>query len=91
MSSDRKAKKYPRDVFGLRDALFDELEDLRAGASAPHEVLAVCSLAERVLDTFDAQMKREAFDLTCKEREKVLARATRPTQLTYSGGSNGQA
>lgn len=72
MSSSRRSKKYARDVYGIRDALFDELEDLRSGASSPHEAAGFCALAERVLDTFDMEMKREAFNITCDERKLRL-------------------
>lgn len=72
MSSSRKSKKYARDVYGIRDALFDELEDLRSGASSPHEAAGFCALAERVLDTFDMEMKREAFNITCDERRQRI-------------------
>lgn len=68
MSSSKRSKQYPRDVYGIRDALFDELQDLRSGESSPHEAAGFCALAERVLDTFDMEMKREAFDITCAER-----------------------
>lgn len=76
MSSSKRTKTYGRDVFGLRDALFDELEDLRSGSSSPHEAAGFCALAERVLDTFDMEMKREAFNLTCDERRLRLQEKT---------------
>lgn len=77
MSSSKRAKSYGRDVYGLRDALFDELEDLRTGASSPHEAAGFCALAERVLDTFDMEMKREAFEITCEERRRRLQQEAR--------------
>jgi hypothetical protein len=70
--SSRKNKVYARSVEGLRDALFDELEDLREGASSPHEAVAFSTLAERVLDTFDKEMKKAAFDMAVKERAQRL-------------------
>lgn len=87
MSSSKLSKKYPRDVYGIRDALFDELEDLRSGASSPHEAAGFCALAERVLDTFDMEMKRESFSLACDERRqriqerRVALLENRPTTI----------
>lgn len=67
-SPDRKSKTYSRDTAGLRDFLFDELEDYRLGHVTPHEAISVASLAERVLDTMEMEMKAEAFRLNMAER-----------------------
>lgn len=72
MSSVRARKTWSRSIEGLRDALFDELEDLRSGASSPHEAVAFSTLSEVVLATFDKEMKKAAFDMAIKERAVQL-------------------
>jgi hypothetical protein len=68
MSSRKAGKSYTRDIRGLRDALFDEIEDLRDGASSPHEAVAFCSLSEQVLESFNAGIKRHAYMLSVEEK-----------------------
>lgn len=68
MSSSRTAKQYARSTDGLRDALFDEMEDLRVGASHPQEALAFASLAGRVIESCDLDLRREAANERAEQR-----------------------
>jgi hypothetical protein len=72
MSSRKSGKSYTRDIRGLRDALFDEIEDLREGASSPHEAVAFCSLSEQVLETFNASIKQHAYMLAVEEKKLAM-------------------
>jgi len=72
VSSKKQGKSYPRDIGGLRDALFDEIEDIRDGVSSPHEAVAFCSLAETVLNTYECELKARAFQISMQERELRL-------------------
>jgi hypothetical protein len=69
MSSKARGKSYPRDIAGLRDALFDEIEDIRDGHSSPHEAVAFCSLAESVLETYACELKARAFQMSMQEKQ----------------------
>lgn len=69
MSSSRLAKSYERSTTGLRDALFDEMEDLRVGASHPQEALAFSRLAEQVIASADLDLRREATEDRRAERQ----------------------
>lgn len=71
--SSKRGKSYPRDIGGLRDALFDEIEDIRDGVSSPHEAIAFCSLSESVLETYSCELKARAFQLSVQERQLHMA------------------
>lgn len=77
MSSKPARKTYARTSAGLRDALFDELEDLRNGDSSSHEATAFANLASRVLETAELEMKREEFDLRMERQRLELERSKR--------------
>jgi hypothetical protein len=49
------AKKVERTSLGLRNALFDELDDLRAGASTPARANAVANVCKGILDIAEAE------------------------------------
>ena len=48
-------KKVERTSLGLRNALFDELDDLRAGASTPARANAVANVCKGILDIAEAE------------------------------------
>lgn len=47
----QEAEKVKRTSAGLRDALFDELDELRSGKSNPAKASAVSRLADTVINT----------------------------------------
>lgn len=47
--------KIERTSLGLRNALFDELDDLRAGASTPARANAVANVCKGILDIAEAE------------------------------------
>jgi len=47
--------KIERTSLGLRNALFDELDDLRSGASTPARANAVASICKGILDIAEAE------------------------------------
>ena len=74
MSLDAK-KTYARTLEGLRDSLFDELEDLRQGVSAPHEAIAFSNLARQIVNTADIEIRRSELMIKARAlrlREKEL-------------------
>ena len=72
--SSKPAKRYSRNVAGLRDALFDEIEDLREGHSQPHEAIAFAKLADQVIRTIETDQRRVALHMAHKqERERIAA------------------
>lgn len=60
-----------RTTAGLREALFCEMEDLRAGVATPHEAFAFAKLAENVIASFAADLVAERI-LVERERLKAL-------------------
>ena len=69
MKMSRKSKKYERTIIGLRDALFDELEDIRDGVSAPHEAIAFSKLAQNIITTVEVELKKEILQEAKARRE----------------------
>lgn len=57
----------PHTTEGLRDALFDELNALRAGRSTPQKARIICSLAKEVIDSVRIQIQ---FDRVLLDRGK---------------------
>jgi len=66
-------KNYDRTMAGLREALFDELEDLREGHSSPHEAIAFSKLADNIIGSLDIEIKQQALAET-KLRRQLDAR-----------------
>lgn len=52
-----KAKKIVRTASGLRDAMFDELDALRAGESNPQMAQAVAKLACQIVNSVKAEIE----------------------------------
>jgi len=48
-------KKTERNSLGLRNALFDELDNLRAGSSTPARANAVANVCKGILDIAEAE------------------------------------
>jgi hypothetical protein len=51
------AKKLKRTTQGLRDALFDEIEELRTGKGDPTKSAAVANLARQIINTAKAEIE----------------------------------
>lgn len=47
----------PKTAEGLRDALFDEINALRAGTSSPQKSRAISQLASHVIDSLRVQIQ----------------------------------
>lgn len=60
-------KAIARTSQGLRDVLFDELNDLRGGKSEPTKAMAVANLAKQIVNTAKAEME---FHRTMNDLEK---------------------
>jgi hypothetical protein len=54
-------EKSVRSISGLRETLFQTLDELRAGACEPHKAKAVMYVAQVILNTVDLQMRVERF------------------------------
>ena len=50
-------KKIVRTAAGLRDALFDEMDRLRAGQSNPQQAQAVAKLACQIINSVKAEIE----------------------------------
>lgn len=50
-------KKAKRTTHGLRDILFDELEELRAGDGDPTKAMAVANLAKQIIGVAHLEMR----------------------------------
>lgn len=95
MSSRRKPRErkvYERSPAGLRDALFDQMEDLRDGISSADEAIAFAQLSNQVLKTAEAEHRQKAIELQerqteLEERQTALAEAeerrNQTRMLTY--------
>lgn len=75
--------KFERSTEGLRDALMSEMEDIRAGIAAAPEAMAFASLAGRVIETLEVDIKeqirrdnleREAREYIAEKRRLVVER-----------------
>lgn len=80
-----KPQPVARSTDGLRDALFETLEGLRAGTTSVQEANARCGVTKQILATVKADldaariMKELGFDET--------AATLRPSVLTFQGRS----
>lgn len=62
-----ETKKPDRTSRGLRDMLFDELDELRSGDGNPQKALAVANIAKQIMSTVRVEM--EYYRLSQKEPE----------------------
>lgn len=56
MTNEMKSKKMSRDTAGLRDALFDEIENLRGGGD-PMQSLAVANVAKQIINVAKVELE----------------------------------
>ena len=68
----KKLTFIPKTTEGLRDALFDEINALRAGTSNPQQARALCQLADKVIDSIRVQIQYGRL-LNDKEKSKNQA------------------
>lgn len=55
------AKKIVRTASGLRDALFDQMDNLNAGTVAANEARAFAALSGNIIKSVEMQLKYEAM------------------------------
>lgn len=53
--------KNKRTTQGLRDALFDELDELRSDAANPEKSLAVANVAKQIINTAKVELEFHKF------------------------------
>jgi hypothetical protein len=58
----RGAEKFERSTAGLRDALMAEMEDVRAGIASSDEAFAFAKLAEKIIESLDAEIRMKAHE-----------------------------
>jgi hypothetical protein len=78
-SRHREHKAYEHTSAGLRDALFDELADLRNGITTPHYATAVSKIATNILHSVELDLRQAAIE-EARERTRLLALSS-PQQL----------
>lgn len=64
-----KGKVYTRDIDGLRDALMDELQDIRDGIATPAEANAFAAIADRVIAAKRIEVEHENRQYNRQRRE----------------------
>lgn len=70
--------KFERSTEGLRDALMCEMEDIRAGIANAPEAMAFASLAGRVIETLEVDIKerlrRDSLEREAREHAEEKRR-----------------
>lgn len=65
-------KKKNRSSQALRDALFDELDDLRGGDGDPTRALAVARLAQQIISTAKVEMEFHKMIVDAAEKGQAI-------------------
>lgn len=65
-------KKYERNIDGLIDACFDQLQDLNDGISDKEETVAFARTADVIVRAIEVTTKREALHFSHKQRMAEL-------------------
>lgn len=65
-------QKIPKTTEGLRDALFDEINALRAGKSNVQQARALCQLADKVIDSIRVQIQ---YGRLLNDKDKAKAQS----------------
>jgi len=75
----REVKVYEKTTEGLRDMLFDELENLRNGVIDVHQARATANLARQIIESVRVQVQFQrvlnetnSFNLVGKSENKTL-------------------
>ncbi len=61
--------KQKRTTHGLRDILFDELEELRSGDGDPTKATAVANLARQIIGVANLEMRFHEMQIKAAEKE----------------------
>jgi hypothetical protein len=61
-------KKTKRTTHGLRDILFDELEELRTGDGDPTKATAVANLARQIIGVANLEMRFHEMQIKAAEK-----------------------
>jgi len=70
------AKGKNRSSQALRDALFDELDDLRSGEGDPSRALAVAKIAQQIVSTARIEMEFHRMVISANEKGNNVAMGT---------------
>lgn len=86
----REHKSYPSTPAGLREALFDELADLRGGVTTPHYAMAVSKIAGNVIASYEVELRQDLLNEAKRhnsviEERALLAAPVQPQLEDHSG------
>jgi hypothetical protein len=70
--SDDSLLPVPKTSEGLRDALFDEINGLRAGTTSPQKARAISLLASHVIDSLRVQIQHGRLLLDSDRNREVF-------------------
>lgn len=62
----------PKTAEGLRDALFDEINALRAGTTSPQKARTISLLASHIIDSIRVQIQQGRLLLDADRKEMYL-------------------
>lgn len=65
-------KPIPKTAEGLRDALFEEINALRAGKSTPQKARVIANLAAQVIDSMRVQIQHGRMMLEADRRKPMM-------------------
>lgn len=71
----REPKTYPSTPAGLREALFEELADLRGGVTTPHYAMAVSKIASNVIASYEVELKQDLLTEARRHNSVMETRA----------------
>ena len=66
-------KKSKRTTHGLRDILFDELEELRSGEGDPTKAMAIAKLASQIINVANLEMRYHEMKIKAVESAVPVA------------------
>ncbi len=68
--------EIPKTAEGLRDALFDEINALRAGQSSPQKSRAISQLASHVIDSIRVQIQQGRLLMDSDKKKELYLGST---------------
>ena len=88
-TTETKPSPVTRSSAGLRDAIFDEIDAMRAGTSNPGRANAVAKLAATVVETVRLEIEVQKFSLAAPGAAGIAVQTTRhaenPRVLDFAG------
>lgn len=84
-------KKMPRNSKGLRDVLFDEIDQLRNGEGDPTRALAVANLAKQIINTVKVELDYHREALRLQEQGNPLQLGSVPLGTTNASAVDAPA